>query len=153
MTIIRAPRPTEQFTVISNAVIRDHRLTFKARGLLIHLLSMPDHWRTNSTQLAQIGPDGRDAIRTALIELEQAGYVQRTKQQDLAGRWSTSTTIYDQPLKHPVDKLWRSKTTGDGLSDAGKGVSLVTTDKKLLIHQISDMLTKADTQPVENSDA
>lgn len=101
--IVRGPRPTESFTVIPNAVLNDHRLTWKARGILIWLLSKPDHWRTNSAAIAREAPDGLHAVRSALTELRALGYLHTTRTQDPAGRWTTTSTVYDTPTRHPVD--------------------------------------------------
>lgn len=97
--IVRSPRPTGRFTVIANATARDHRLSFKARGILIELLSLPDNWRTSAEDLARRGPDGLTAIRAGLKELETFGYLKRTKHRDDLGRIRTTTTVYDRPLK------------------------------------------------------
>ena len=103
MTIIRGPRPDTHFTIVSNTVINDHRLTWKARGILVYLLSKPDHWRTSAIRLARESPDGRHAVRSALTELRDTGYLVTSRCQDGAGRWTTSTTIYDTPWNRPVD--------------------------------------------------
>lgn len=105
--IIRAPRPQENFTVISNAVIRDARLTWKARGLLIYLLSQPDHWRTSVARLASVAPEGIHSCRAGMKELERHGYIRRVKQQNDQGHWSTHTIVYDQPVDKAEDK-WLS---------------------------------------------
>lgn len=109
--IVRSPRPETNWTVIQNNVLRDRRLSFKARGLLIYLLSMPDNWAVSADRIAQTGPDKRDAIRAALKELETAGYVARERHADRRGRWTTRTYVYDQPVDKPVDK------TGDNNGD------------------------------------
>lgn len=109
--IVRSPRPDTNWTVIQNRVIRDQQLTFKARGLLIYLLSLPDNWQVSAERIATQGPDGRDAIRTALSELERAGYVRRTKMADARGRWATRSVVYDQPCGKTVDN------TGDKHGD------------------------------------
>jgi hypothetical protein len=104
--IVRAPRATANYTVLPNRVLRDNRLSWKARGLLAYLLSMPDNWRTNSSHLASVGPDGREAVRTGLAELEAAGYLARRRSQDDAGHWSTVTYVYDTPqdaVSNPVE--------------------------------------------------
>lgn len=119
MTIIRQPRPTSHFTILPNGVLRDMTLSFKARGLLAYILSQPDNWRTTSADLALVGPDGRDAVRTGLTELEARGYLVRLKHQAPDGKWRTTTHIYDTPVDNPVDKLWRTRTTEAGFSDAG----------------------------------
>lgn len=80
-------------------MLEDQRISFRALGVLAHLLKLPDGWETDSTELAKgIAREGRDAIRTALDELEQIGYIARRKLQDPAtGRWSTVMTLRDMP--------------------------------------------------------
>lgn len=102
--IVRGPRPQHSFTVISNAVIEDRRLSYKARGLLIFILSKPDHWRTNMKHLAAQSSDGYYSVQSGMAELAAAGYIERIKVQDTAGRWSTHTIVRDTPVDNPVDK-------------------------------------------------
>lgn len=127
MTIVRSPRPDSGFTILPNAALNDQRLSWKARGLLAHLLSKPPLWRTSSRRLALDGPDGRDAVRTGLQELEQVGYLVRDRIQDAAtGRWSTLSTVFDTPqCGQPV----HNPPTEAGLSDAGKPGPLEKTDR------------------------
>ena len=96
--IHRQPRITTNFTVVPNQILNDQRISLKAKGLLIYILSKPDHWRTSTAHLASIGPEGREAIQTALKELEHAGYVVRRRYQDLTtGRWQYDTLVFDCP--------------------------------------------------------
>jgi DNA-binding MarR family transcriptional regulator len=87
MTIIRAERPHINYTIIKNETLRNNSLSFRARGIHAYLLSMPDNWRTSALQMSRQGQEGRDAILKALQELEDAGFVKRTKSQDPRGRW------------------------------------------------------------------
>src|SRR5262249_52769227 len=98
MSIVRAPRP-ERYTVLGNQVINDDQLSYRALGVLTFLLSKPDDWRTDSETLARPGKrEGRDAIRSALRELERAGYLRRTRRQEpRTGRWVTESHVYDTP--------------------------------------------------------
>lgn len=98
--IRRGPRRADQFTILSNDVLNDKRLSFRARGVLIWLLSKPADWRTRSESIAaQSDKDGRDSIRSAMRELAELGYLVREKTQDeTTGRWSTTSTVYEEPI-------------------------------------------------------
>ena len=95
--IIRAPHPTKNFTIVQNEIVRNPMLSFKARGLLIYLLSMPAEWSSSSVNLARTSPDGRESIRTGMRELHDAGYMVTTKRQTETGHWVTETHVYDTP--------------------------------------------------------
>jgi len=101
--IVRGPRPQHSFTVIQNSIIDDSTLTWKARGLLIFILSKPDHWRTNMKHLAAQSSDGYFSVQSGMAELEERGYIRRVKAQDKSGRWSTTTIVHDHPVDKPVD--------------------------------------------------
>jgi len=105
MTIIRAPRPERGFTIVENNTIRNQLLSFRARGVLMYLLSMPDNWRTNAGALQGPGTEGRDAIRKAIKELELAGYMKLKKEQDDRGRWHSHWYVYDSSHKTAVERL------------------------------------------------
>lgn len=108
--IVRSKRE-KHFLVVDNALLRDARLSFRARGLLVFLLSYPDNWTTDGAALAEHSREGRDALRTALGELETAGYLVRMKQQDERGRWSTTSVIYDTPRQNGNAQV--TPTTGN----------------------------------------
>lgn len=97
--IRRAPKPTKDFQLLRNSVARDVRLSYRASGILADLLSRPDNWTTSAERLAEARPEkeGRDAVRKALRELEQAGYLRREKVRDELCRWSTELIVYDIP--------------------------------------------------------
>lgn len=95
--IVRSKRPEKHFTVIQNQVIRDRGLSWRARGILVYLLSQPDDWKTTAAHLTAVGVEGRDSVRIALSELETRGYLQRRKHQDERGRWTTAIYVFDDP--------------------------------------------------------
>ena len=97
MSIIRAPRPESGFVQIRNEVARDSRLSYKARGILIEILSRPDNWETSADALAPSGPDGRTAVLSGLRELREAGYLETVRRRREDGTFNTVSIVYDTP--------------------------------------------------------
>jgi hypothetical protein len=95
--IVRAPRPTSHFTQVRNDVARDRELSYKARGLLITMLSYPDYWRFRIDDLVKGSPDGRHAVTTGLKELEQRGYLKRRATRLPDGTFSSRLIVFDVP--------------------------------------------------------
>jgi len=73
---IRINKRENPFAQIGRALLQDERLSFRARGIAAYLFSKPDNWQCRITDLRKNGIEGRDAIRTAMKELEQAGYAE-----------------------------------------------------------------------------
>ncbi|CAJ3471656.1 Uncharacterised protein [Burkholderia pseudomallei] len=87
--IVRGPRPTERFYLLRREIAEDRRLSWAARGMLVHLLVKPDSWRVSVQALVNETADaglssGRDAVYRILRELQDAGYLSRgqTKSDD-----------------------------------------------------------------------
>lgn len=95
--IVRGPRPSDNFAQISNVALADERLSFRARGVLAYLLSRPVGWTATSEGLSKQAKEGRDAVRTALNELLDAGYLIRVKRHDERGQWVTDVHVTDSP--------------------------------------------------------
>lgn len=67
------------YTNIDNTVFLDYRLSYKAKGLLCQMLSLPDGWEYSIEGLAKLSSDGRTAVATAVDELERCGYLTRVQ--------------------------------------------------------------------------
>lgn len=127
MPIIRTLLKHENnFTQIPNEWLRDARLSLKAIGLLAQLLSHSQGWSVSIDTLARSNNCGRDLIRAAVAELEEAGYLKRGQNRS-GGRFGESvyyTTSPDSPLsgfpmtekpaaENPTPKNKRLKNTND----------------------------------------
>lgn len=75
----------ENYTCISNDVFRSD-LSLKARGMLCTMLSLPDDWEFSENGLQAILKDGQTSVRSAIKELESAGFLSRTRERDESGR-------------------------------------------------------------------
>jgi len=62
--------------MIDKRVLEDTRISYKAKGLLAYLLSRPPDWKVMMEDLINRSTDGREAVQSALKELEACGYAQ-----------------------------------------------------------------------------
>ena len=90
---------SQDYVTISNYHLRDKRLTMAAKGLMSVLLTDEGEAAYTIGDLAGLGPEGRDAVRSALKRLEEAGYIRKRQRHDGAGRFSANEyLIYESPL-------------------------------------------------------
>ena len=98
MSVFRVER-THDYTVMSNHHLKNRALSLKAKGLLSLMLSLPDDWDYTLQGLAHISLEKVDAIRKAITELENEGYITRTRERDEQGRLrGTEYIIREQPI-------------------------------------------------------
>ena len=97
MTVIRVNK-TGDFTVMSNTHFREKEMSLKAKGLLSLMLSLPDEWDYSIAGLATLSKDGRDGVNSGLTELEEFGYLVRSRRYDKEGKFAGyNYDIYEQP--------------------------------------------------------
>ena len=89
MAVFRVPK-IENFTMMSNHHLRNKKLSLKAVGLMSKILSLPDEWDYSLKGLAKLNTDGIDGVRSAVQELEDAGYIIRRQRRDKNGRMAQS---------------------------------------------------------------
>lgn len=100
--------PDDQlWTATPNSCLNDPRLSFKAKGLVAFMLACvgAGMHALDSATLARVGPDGRDAVRTGLRELEDAGYLIRVKRQSERGRWATHVRLSPVSTRPPIRSI------------------------------------------------
>lgn len=86
-----------QFTMVANEMLRDSDLSLKAKGLLAVMQSLPEDWVFSIGGLAKICKEGGNAIRAALSELKEYGYVKVTKlppNKTASGKFEYTYDIY-----------------------------------------------------------
>ena len=97
MAVFRVEK-NQGYTVMSNHHLRNKDLSLKAKGLLSQMLSLPEDWDYTLKGLSLINRESVDAIRTAVWELERAGYITRQQGRDGKGKMADMVyTIYEQP--------------------------------------------------------
>lgn len=93
------------YTVMSNYHLQDKKLSLKAKGLLSYMLSLPDDWDYSLKGLATGCKDGIDSVRSAVHELEDGGYLCRSKVRDARGRIiDYNYEVFELPQKERIEK-------------------------------------------------
>lgn len=92
----------DNFTTMSNYVLRDTNLSLKAIGLMCKMLSLPPTWDYSMKGLVSICKEEETAVSTALNELKKYGYLTVKKIRDEKGRIKdVEYSIYEQPFLNP----------------------------------------------------
>lgn len=103
MVRIRRDR-ANHITILDQQLVRDSRLSWKARGIFAYLWSQSEEWEFNEIEVSKHSIDGRDSLRSGLKELEDAGYLERERERDGNGKVRSSKWIlHEKPmLKNPT---------------------------------------------------
>lgn len=99
MSVFRVEK-NKNYTVMSNHHLKNKKLSFKAKGLLSYMLSLPDDWDYSIEGLCKAGKDNKSAIKTALNELKENGYLKIDKlmpNNSSTGRIEYVYTIFESP--------------------------------------------------------
>lgn len=93
------------YTNVNNNLIKDSRLTWKARGIFVYLWSQSDNWNFYVSELVRHSDkEGRDSLQSGLDELENLGYLKRVPSRKANGAFSGLTWILtDIPDKSTAD--------------------------------------------------
>lgn len=99
LSVIRVEK-TKNYTVMSNYHFKEKTMSLKAKGLLSLMLSLPDNWDYSIAGLVAICKENETAIKSALKELQQFGYVKVDKimpDKTESGRIEYVYNIYEKP--------------------------------------------------------
>lgn len=112
MAVFRVAKLSD-FTTMSNHHLRNRSLSLKAVGLMSKILSLPDEWDYSLKGLATLNTDGIDGVRSAIKELEDAGYIVRRQLRDKNGRMSHSEYLVlryqSWQDRHRIYRHWKSR--------------------------------------------
>lgn len=85
----------KDYTVMSNYHLRDANMSFKAKGMLSMMLSLPDDWDYSIKGIASISKENEKAIKIILNELKELGYLRITKLKPNETKSGRIEYIYD----------------------------------------------------------
>lgn len=94
--IIRVEK-NNNYVVMNRTALNDERLSWKAKGIIAYMLSMPDDWVFYVEELVTHSTDGERAFRAGFKELQEAGYVVRKPIREGQRIKSWETIVYEVP--------------------------------------------------------
>ncbi|EGE40820.1 hypothetical protein GTY83_07190 [Streptomyces sp. SID4928] len=148
MRVIRV-LPDSGWTGVDNQAARSRRISFRAKGLLLELLSYPPNnditvaklagWSATAKREGYVA-EGREAIQMAMRELEREGYVVHVRRRGQRGQWDTTTYVSAVPealervapstgFPHSVDQYSVEQHSADQQT-ASQSLSTHKTDEK-----------------------
>lgn len=131
-TLVRERMAWERdFTQIPNVYARDRDLSWVARGILVWLLTHDAGYQVTMGAIEQASwKEGREAVRSAVAELEKAGYLHRQQKRGKGGRLAGYVFHLRDPFQLPVvgapqlpigalRAVDNSRSTADGFPSSG----------------------------------
>ena len=117
---------TKNYTIMSNYHLQDKNLSYKAKGLLSFMLSLPEDWDYSINGLVAISKEGVKAIKNILQELQKYGYLVIKKKQNEIGQFEYDYLIYECPeyQKGDVD-------LGEVEKDTQINTNIINTNKQI----------------------
>jgi hypothetical protein len=111
------------YVMLNKEFFNDERLSWKAKGILGYLLSLPDDWKIYEEELKKHSKDGIDGLRSGIKELIKNGYIERVRIRDEKGRLKGyEYSVYEIPnhigiSKNGFSKIGESNTTNNNLTN------------------------------------
>lgn len=96
MTAVRIIK-NKNYSVMSNYHLHDKKLSYKAKGLLSFMLSLPDDWKYTIKGISKLSKESERTVRTILKELELNNYLVINKSQNAQGRFVYEYFVYEKP--------------------------------------------------------
>jgi len=97
MPVFRTEKVSD-YAVIAKHHLKNRALSYKAKGLMTFMLSVPDDWDYSMAGLAVLASDGIDGVRSGIRELEKHGYLTRRRICDVSGKLGDiEYTVHEVP--------------------------------------------------------
>jgi hypothetical protein len=77
----------KNYSMIDNSVLQDKRLSWKAKGIMCYILSLPVTWKIYVKEVLTHATDGKESFRNGMKELEEYGYIVKNSIRNEQGRF------------------------------------------------------------------
>ncbi len=97
MGIIRVAK-NNNYVVMNRTALNDNRLSWKAKGIMAYMLSMPDDWVFYMDELITHSTDGKASFRAGFNELKTCGYIERKPIREGQRIKEWETIVHEVPI-------------------------------------------------------
>lgn len=97
MGIIRVAK-NSNYVVMNRTALNDNRLSWKAKGIMAYMLSMPDDWVFYMEELMTHSTDGKASFRAGFNELKTCGYIERKPIREGQRIKEWETIVHEVPI-------------------------------------------------------
>ncbi|WP_291475726.1 helix-turn-helix domain-containing protein [Corynebacterium sp.] len=116
--VTQGPRPEDDFTLVSNTLMRDPDLTDRAKAVYLYMRSHRTGWQLNTSTIAEALGRSRNTVMSAINDLIEAGYVERIQGRVNGGMFSTIEYVV-----HASPRCVNSEQRSDGVQELSTGCS------------------------------
>lgn len=111
MSIFRIAKDKQNpYLMMNKHALQDDNLSWKAKGILAYLLSLPDDWQIYEKELQTHSKDGKDSLKTGIQELIEAGYIERKRIRNEKGQLKQyEYRVYEVPSRSGFSSVGFSK--------------------------------------------
>jgi hypothetical protein len=120
------------FTVVPNVILKDRRLSWKAKGIFIQILSLPEGWEFSISGLASLAKEGTKATKAGVDELVKAGYLEWIKGRTATNQFSVEVNV---TLPEPLAVSPHGKTATGQKATWRNADNKELTDKELSVNK------------------
>lgn len=150
---------TKDYTIMSNYHLKEKNMSLKSKGLLSVMLSLPNNWDYSIAGLVAISQENETAIKSALSELKQFGYLEVIKlmpNESETGRIDYIYNIYEKPKQEgkkqevenlPLEILEIENQGQLNINNKYNNINIINTKKQNIdyINNNSSNIEKGDT--------
>jgi uncharacterized phage protein (TIGR02220 family) len=127
--------PDNPYVMVDKGFINNPKLSWKAKGILLYLLSKPHDWQVYGKDIVKHATEGRDSVSSGIAELMTHRYISRERKRDLQGRLrGYDYDVYEVPTENGLSV--------SGLSEIGKS-ALTNNDLELNNEETNNTMSAA----------
>jgi hypothetical protein len=135
MTIFRVCKDKDNpYLMLNKHCLQDASLSWKAKGILVYLLSLPDDWQIYENEIQTHATDGKDSLATGIKELIAAGYIERKRIRNKKGQLKEfEYRVYEIPSRTGFSRTGFSNAGESATTNNNYTEYLLTNNKDIYI--------------------